>query len=133
MKFEGVTQKIIGCAYKVYRVMGFGFVESVYEKCLMIELQKAGIRAEAQKNIFVYYDDQVVGEYKADIFVNDAIIVELKSVNQLVKAHEVQLVNYLTATRKDIGLVVNFGPKSVEVKRKVRDLNEFQDISCKSC
>lgn len=130
MRFEGLTDKIIGCAYKVYNVMGFGFVESVYEKCLLIELHNTGLYAEEQKGILVYYDEQVVGEYKADIVVENAVICELKSVNQLVKAHEVQLVNYLTATGRDVGLLINFGPKSVEVKRKVRDINQFQNKSC---
>jgi GxxExxY protein len=130
MRFEGLTDKIIGCAYKVYNVMGFGFVESVYEKCLLIELHNTGLYTEEQKCILVYYDEQVVGEYKADIVVENAVICELKSVNQLVKAHEVQLVNYLTATGRDVGLLINFGPKSVEVKRKVRDINQFQNKSC---
>lgn len=130
MRFEGLTDQIIGCAYKVHNVMGFGFIESVYEKCLMIELHKAGLSAEDQKNIRVYYNDHVVGEYKADIVVENAVICELKSVTQLVKAHEVQLVNYLTATGKDVGLLINFGPNRVEVKRKVRDINQFYNESC---
>jgi GxxExxY protein len=122
MEYKNVTETIIGCAYRVYNKMGFGFLESVYEKCLLIELHKAGMDAESQKPITVYYDDEIVGEFIADIIVNDTIILELKSVRRVVKAHEVQLVNYLVATGKPIGLILNFGESKVEVKRKVKDL-----------
>ncbi|MCG8583384.1 MAG: GxxExxY protein [Pirellulales bacterium] len=123
MKYSETTEKIIGCAYRVYNQMGFGFLESVYEKCMMIELQSAGLQVARQKPIVVYYADQVVGEFVADLVVNDEIIVELKSVRRVVKAHEVQLVNYLVATCTDVGLVLNFGEKEVEVKRKVRSFD----------
>ncbi|MEK7749587.1 MAG: GxxExxY protein [Planctomycetota bacterium] len=122
MEYKNVTETVIGCAYRVYNKMGFGFLESVYEKCLLIELLKAGLDAESQKPITVYYDDEIVGEFVADIIVNDTIILELKSVRRVVKAHEVQLVNYLVATGKPIGLILNFGESKVEVKRKVKDL-----------
>ena len=122
MKYQELTEKIIGCAFKVYNKMGFGFLESVYEKCLLIEFQKKGLKAEAQKPIIVYYDEEIVGEFVVDILVNDTILIELKSVKKLVKAHEVQVVNYLTATKKDIGLLLNFGETKVEIKRKVREL-----------
>jgi len=122
MEYKNVTETIIGCAYRVYNKMGFGFLESVYEKCLLIELLKAGLDAESQKPITVYYDDEIVGEFVADIIVNDTIILELKSVRRVVKAHEVQLVNYLVAMGKPIGLILNFGESKVEVKRKVKDL-----------
>ena len=122
MEYKNVTETIIGCAYRVYNKMGFGFLESVYEKCLLIELLKAGLDAESQKPITVYYDDEIVGEFVADIIVNDTVILELKSVRRVIKAHEVQLVNYLVATGKPIGLILNFGESKVEVKRKVKDL-----------
>ncbi len=122
MQYKELTERIIGCAFRVYNQMGFGFLESVYEKCLMIELHKAGISAESQQQILVIYDNQPVGQFVADIVVEDQVILELKSVQNLATAHEVQLVNYLTATRKDIGLLLNFCPDKVEVKRKVRDL-----------
>ena len=122
-----MTEKAIGCAYIVYNRMGYGFLESVYEKCLLIELEKAGLRAEAQKPIAVWYDEVPVGEFVVDIILADAVIVELKSVARLLPAHEVQLVNYLTATRKPVGLLLNFGPKGVDVKRKVRVLREEED------
>jgi len=87
MKYHDLTETIIGCAYRVYNKMGFGFLESVYEKCLLIELRKAGVEAEAQKPITVYYESQIVGEFVADIIVKDAVIIELKSVRRIVKAH----------------------------------------------
>jgi GxxExxY protein len=118
-----LTEQIIGCAYKVYNAMGFGFVESVYEKCMVIALRKAGLIVECQKAINVYYDGELVGEFIADLLVNDTIIVELKSVRQLVQAHEVQLVNYLVAIGKPIGLLINFGEAKVDVKRKYKDFH----------
>ena len=124
MEYKELTEKIIGCAYSVYNKMGFGFLESVYENCILIELRKAGLNAEPQKPITVYYDEENVGQFIADIVVNDTIIVELKSVRRIVDAHEVQLVNYLVATRKEVGLLINFGERKVEVKRKVRDLGK---------
>ena len=123
MEYEKVTETIIGCAYRVYNKMGFGFLESVYEKCLLIEMRKAGLDTETQKPITVYYDGEVVGEFVADMIVNDAIIIELKSVRRIVKAHEIQLVNYLVATGKPVGLILNFGERKVEIKRKVKELN----------
>jgi GxxExxY protein len=123
MEFEDVTEKIIGCAYTVYNTMGYGFLESVYEKCLQIELRKVGLKSVSQKSIIVYYDGEVVGNFIADIFVEDSIILELKSVKSIVKIHEVQLVNYLVATGKDVGLLINFGAEGVEIKRKVRLLS----------
>jgi len=118
MEYEELTHKIIACAYKVFNTLGFGFLESVYHKAMLIELRKAGLRAESEKPLKVYYDNEVVGDFSADILVEDEIIVELKSVERLVKGHEVQLVNYLTALRKDVGLLINFGPEGVQVKRK---------------
>jgi len=123
MEYEKVTETIIGCAYRVYNKMGFGFLESVYEKCLLIEMRKAGLDTKTQKPITVHYDGEVVGEFVADMIVNDAIIIELKSVRRIIKAHEIQLVNYLVATGKPVGLILNFGERKVEIKRKVKDLN----------
>jgi len=122
VKNQEITEKIIGCAYRVYNTMGFGFLESVYEKCMLIELRKADLKAEAQKPIAVCYENEAVGDFVADIVVDDAVIVELKSVRNLAKIHEVQLVNYLVATGIDVGLLINFGEHKVEVKRKVRNL-----------
>jgi GxxExxY protein len=88
-----------------------------------IELRKADLNTESQKAITVYYDGEIVGEFVADIIVNHKIILELKSVRRVSRAHEVQLVNYLVATGKPVGLILNFGERKVEVKRKVKDLN----------
>jgi len=123
MEHEKITESIIGCAYRVYNKMGFGFLESVYEKCLLIEMRKAGLDTETQKPITVYYDGEVVGEFVADMIVNDYIIIELKSVRRIIKVHEIQLVNYLVATGKPVGLILNFGESKVEIKRKVKELN----------
>ena len=122
MEHGELTEKIIGCAYNVYNKMGFGFLESVYEKCLLIELRKACLDAASQESITVYYENEIVGAFTADIIVNDTVIVELKSVRQIINAHEVQLVNYLVATGKPVGLILNFGEGKVEIKRKIKNL-----------
>jgi GxxExxY protein len=122
MEHEELTEQIIACAFRVYKRLGYGFLESVYEKCMLIELQRAGLAAEAQKSIVVRYDDAIVGEFLADLLVEDTIIVELKSVHMIALAHEVQLVNYLTATAKPVGLLLNFSEGGVQVRRKVRQL-----------
>ncbi|MBV9659504.1 MAG: GxxExxY protein [Verrucomicrobia bacterium] len=112
--------QIIGCAMKVHRTLGPGFLESVYQKALAIELRKAGFYFEEQKSIQVHYDDQVIGEFVADMLVEKELIVEIKAVSALVRAHAVQLVNYLTATGKDIGVLLNFGAQSLEYHKKFR-------------
>jgi len=122
MEYRELTEKIIACAYRVYNKMGFGYLESVYEKCLLIELRKAGLQAASQEPILVSYENENVGTFVADIIVNEAVMLELKSVKKIVDAHEVQLVNYLVATGKPVGLILNFGEKKVEVKRKIREL-----------
>jgi GxxExxY protein len=124
MELANLTEKIIGCAFKVYNTLGFGFLESVYENALAIELRKTGFVVEKQKPIQVFYEGAVVGNFKADLIVDDIIIIKLKSVENMVKEFEVQLVNYLTATVKPVGLLLNFAPQKVEVKRKVRILPE---------
>lgn len=118
MKHEDLTSKIIACAYKVHNTLGFGFLETVYQNALLIELLKAGLQTEKEKEIQVYYDAQLVGGYLADIIVEDKVILELKSVKDLHPAHEAQLVNYLKATGIEVGLLINFG-ESVAIKRKV--------------
>ena len=124
MEYSELTEKIIRCAYSVYNKMGFGYLESVYEKCMLIELRKAGLKVESQKSLTVFYENETVGEFIADIIVNDTIILELKSAKQIIKAHEVQLVNYLVATGKPVGLILNFSESKVEVKRKIKDLEK---------
>jgi GxxExxY protein len=117
---DDLTQMIIGCAYKVHNKLGPGFLEKVYENALRIELEKIGFRVKQQEPINVMYDGQIVGVYYADLWVNERVVVELKAALALAKEHEVQLVNYLTATGISDGLLVNFGP-SVRVKRKFRE------------
>jgi GxxExxY protein len=119
-KHSDLTEKIIGAFFVVYRTLGYGFSERVYENALALELRKLGLKVEQQKRIVVYYGGQVVGEYLADIVVNGIVIVELKAVRQLLRQHEAQLLNYLKATRVEVGLLLNFGPKA-EFKRKVYD------------
>ncbi len=120
MKHEELTHKIISCAYQVYNTIGFGFLEIVYKKAMLIELERNKLKAEPEKPLKVYYSNKVVGEFYVDLMVEDEIIVELKSVENLTKAHEVQLVNYLNGLKKEIGLLINFGPNGVDIKRKYR-------------
>ena len=120
MKHEELTGTIINSAYAVHTTLGFGFLESVYQNALIIELKKAGLEAEKEQPIRVIYDGKVVGDYIADIIVEKCVILELKSVKDLHPAHEAQLVNYLKATGIEVGLLINFG-HSVKVKRKILD------------
>ena len=124
MEYEELTHKIIGAAYQVYNQLGFGFLESVYKKSMVIELGKDNLKVEAEKPLKVCYDNQIVGDFYVDLFVEEAIIVELKSVQNLTKEHEVQLVNYLNGLNKEIGLLINFGPSGVQVKRKYRQFRQ---------
>ncbi len=116
--YEEITKKIIKCFYKIYDELGSGFLESVYEKALMIELKDIGLKADNQKSLDVYYKNQLVGEFKSDIIAEDKIIIEIKSVTKLTAQHEAQLINYLKATGIKVWLLVNFGDK-LEFKRRV--------------
>lgn len=125
-KKEQIIKEVIHCAYVVRNNLGEGFLESVYQNAMMIELSKLGLHVEKEKQINVFYvDDTLIGVFKADILVEDFLILELKTVAELTNAHEMQLVNYLKATRIDDGLLINFYGKKVQVKRKFR---EFQRI-----
>jgi len=115
-----LTEKIIKFFYRVYNKLGYGFLEKVYENAMMIELVKEGISAVAQSPIKVTYEGKIIGEYYADILVDDKVIVEIKAARNLVLEHEAQLLNYLKATNIEVGLLLNFGPKP-EIKRKVYD------------
>ena len=121
MEYDELTHKIIGFAYKVFNQLGFGFLESVYRKAMVIELDKAGLKVDEEKSLQVYYDGIVVGNFSLDLYIEDTIVVELKSVQNLLIEHEIQLVNYLKGMKKDIGLPINFGLSGVEVKRKYRE------------
>ena len=112
--------RVIGAAMTVHSTLGPGFLESVYQNALIWELRKAGLKSEAEKPISVHYDGQLVGAFTADVLVNDSVILELKAIQTLAKAHEVQLVNYLVATNIDEGLLVNFGAERLQFKKKFR-------------
>jgi len=126
-KDKELTRKIIGCAYKVHSTLGKGFLEKVYENAMMVELNKLDIAVQQQAPVQVSYEGQTIGEYYADLIVEERVICELKSVEKLLKTHEMQLVNYLTATGKDTGLLINFSDL-VEVRRKFRELNSNDSL-----
>jgi len=130
MKYKELTDSIIQAFYGVYNELGFGFLENVYQNALYFELQNRGFMVEPQKAIDVYYKNQIVGKYKADLVVNDLIILELKAADVLANEHELQLINYLKATDKEVGLLLNFGKKA-EIRRKVFDNNKKNHL-CKS-
>jgi GxxExxY protein len=119
MTIDELTENVIGCAYRVHKELGPGFLEKVYENAMRIELEEAGLRAKQQHPIPVKYHGTLVGDFFADLLVDDCLIVELKAVQNLAKEHEVQVVNYLAATGIEDGLLLNFG-SSVEVRRKFR-------------
>jgi len=119
-KHQELTEAIIKIFYKVYNTLGYGFLEKVYENAMMIELGKSNIPATPQSPIEVNYEDEIVGEYFADILVDDKVIVEIKAARNLNSEHEAQLLNYLRATEIEVGLLLNFGPKP-EIIRKAFD------------
>jgi GxxExxY protein len=122
-----VTYAINGAVFEVNRVLGPGFLEKVYENALLIELKRKGLKAGSQAPINVFYKGNAVGEYIVDILVEGKVIVELKTVEKLEKAHEAQLLNYLKATGIHVGLLVNFKHPKAEVKRMVLNLPEGHD------
>lgn len=119
MQHQEITHQIISAAYAVHNALGSGFLEKVYENALYVEMKSREIFVEQQIPIPVFYKDTLVGDYFADLLVEGQVIVELKAVENVSPKHEVQLVNYLTATGLEIGLLINFG-SSVEIKRKYR-------------
>ena len=124
-----VTALIIKAFYNVYNKLGYGFLEKVYENAMMIELRKLGLICKSQVHINVFYDEEQVGFYVADIFVNDLVIVEIKAAESLCDEHETQLINYLKATEIEVGLLLNFG-KEPEVRRKVFS-TEYKKLNIK--
>ena len=119
-KHEDLTRRIIEIFYKVYNALGYGFLEKVYENALRIEFGKSGLAVEPQAPIKVHYAQQIIGEYYIDLLVEDCVIVEIKAVKSLLKEHEAQLLNYLKASKMEVGLLLNFGPKP-EITRKIFD------------
>ena len=120
MKHHTLSEDIIKVFYRVYNALGYGFLEKVYENSMMIEFQKEGLPAVQQSPIDVTYENEIVGQYFADIAVDEKIIVEIKARKCLVPEDTAQLLNYLKATDKEVGLLLNFGPKA-EISRKVFD------------
>ena len=119
MDINDITYKIRAAIFEVNRVLGWGFLEKIYENALLIELKNRGLNAKAQVPIHVNYKGELVGEYFADIVVEDKVILELKAVESLQKIHEAQLLNYLKATKYKVGLLVNFKHPKAEIKRFV--------------
>ena len=119
MLHEEITGEIISAFYEVYNIMGYGFLERVYENSMMIELEEMGMTVEKQKAIKVYFKKRIVGDYFADILAEEKVIIELKTVSKILPKHEIQLLNYLKATDIEIGLILNFGPDGPKVIRKI--------------
>lgn len=118
-KHQELTQRVIKAFYTVYNTLGYGFLEKIYENALLIELAKRNIPATAQSQVQVFYDGKIVGEYFADVLV-DNLVLEIKATKNLLPEHEAQLLNYLKATNLEVGLLLNFGPKP-EIRRKAFD------------
>ena len=130
-KHSELTEKIIGAFYAVYSALGYGFLENVYVKALIIELKRRGLTVNDELPIHVYYLGELIGEYYADIVVNELIILEIKAVKALATEHEAQLLNYLKATPYEVGLLLNFGPKH-ETKRRSFDNSRKEWWSAKN-
>lgn len=130
MLHSEVTEKIIEAFYIVNNSLGFGFLEKVYENAMVITLRKMGLKVDQQKNIRVHFEGFEVGDYYADLIVNDLAIVELKAAESLCEEHEAQLLNYLKATSIEVGMLLNFGLKA-ECKRKIFT-NDRKKNLCKS-
>lgn len=130
MVLDEDTEHVIACCFKVHKALGAGFLEKVYENALIFELGRCGLSVRQQVPVLVRYEGLVVGEYFADVVVNDRVICELKACESLSRNHEAQLVNYLAATGLDVGLLINFG-RSVTVKRKFRNYRPGQNSSGK--
>ena len=120
MKYEEITDKIIEAFFKVYNTLGYGFLEKVYRNALYYELIEMGFKVDLEKRILVYYNAHIVGDYCADLLVEDIIICELKTSESLHEADENQVINYLRATNIEVGLLLNFGKKP-QIKRKIYD------------
>jgi GxxExxY protein len=119
-RHKALTERIIQAAFTVHNTLGSGFLEKVYENAMVIELGKAGLNIVQQAPLQVTYNGSIVGEYYADLVVDNKILLELKAVSHILPVHEVQLVNYLKATETEVGLLINFANKRVEVRRKIQ-------------
>jgi len=117
MQYEDITKKIIGCAMKVHSTLGNGFQEVIYQRALALEMQYGGLNFEREKEMLIFYRNEEIGARRADFFVEDKIMVELKAVIRLEDVHLAQAMNYLEAYKMEIGLLINFGARSLEFKR----------------
>ena len=123
MSENDIAKIVVDCSFRIHKKFGPCLLESAYEKLLTHELHKSKLKFQKQKSIPIEHDNILLETgFRADLIVENRVIIELKSVKQLNKSHEVQLVNYLVATKKDVGLLLNFGETKVQVKRKVREL-----------
>ncbi|UUV18858.1 GxxExxY protein [Fusobacteria bacterium ZRK30] len=122
--YKELSYKIIGLAMEVHRELGTGFLEKVYENALMMLLEENNITAIQQEPIKIYFRNKVIGDYIADIIVDDRIILELKCTSKIIGIYKAQLANYLKATGKEVGIIINFGNKSVEIERVVMQKSE---------
>lgn len=127
MDINDITYAINGAVFEVNRELGPGFLEKVYENAIMFELKKRGLKVQSQVPIQIRYKGQIVGDYIADILVEGQVIIELKTVDQLLKIHEAQLLNYLKATGIKVGLLINFKASKADIKRMVLNLPEGHD------
>lgn len=127
-KFSDLTGSVIGAFFQVHKELGYGFSEKVYENALTIVLREQGLIVEQQVPIKVYFHDQVVGEYIADLIVNDVVLIELKAAQKLNDDHAAQLLNYLKSTEVEVGLLLNFGPQA-EFRRKIYDNQKKGSLS----
>ena len=130
MLHEDITEKILAAFFNVYNTLGYGFLEKVYENSLVIKLKQLGFSVKKQKNIKVYFEEHIVGDYFADLIINSKVIIKIKAVDKLCDEHKFQLINYLKATNMEVGLLLNFGKKPefkrviFTNKRKVKNTDE---------
>lgn len=133
LKHEQITKSVIGCAFEVINELGSGFLESVYEKALLLTLRQKGLSAVSQHPVMVMFRGESVGDFYVDIFVADKVLVELKAAKAIAPEHQAQIINYLNATGIEVGLLINFGSPTLEYKRFTRknrlnmDLQDEQD------
>ena len=123
LKYEEITKAVIGCAFEVINELGTGFLESVYEKALLLALRQQGLLVTAQHSVKVMFRKECVGDFYADLFVEEKVIVELKAVKAIAPEHQAQIINYLNATGIEVGLLINFGNPKLEYKRFTRNKN----------
>ena len=123
-KHTEITEKIIKAFYNVYNTLGYGFLKKVYENAMLIELNKLGLWCENQEKINVYYNKKLVGDYYADIVVENKVIIELKAIEKVNPIHETQLVNYLKSTTMEVGLLLNFGKQPQHIRKVLSNENK---------